>query len=50
MTEAEVKFDLKCVVCGRKETRDGAKIDPHEGPSCPKCLGPMIVEEVEVRR
>lgn len=42
-----MKFKLKCVLCGYKKTEPASEYTGSENPSCPKCYGPMIVEEVE---
>ena len=40
-------FTLKCVVCGRKDTRDAEKC--HEMQYCDHCMMPMTLEKVVVK-
>jgi hypothetical protein len=40
-------FDLKCAICGHRETLEVQGGDP-DGPSCSKCYGPMTVQGVAI--
>jgi hypothetical protein len=46
---SQATFKLKCVLCGQVEKRaaEECKGDP---PACSKCLGPMILQSVIVKR
>jgi hypothetical protein len=43
-------FDCKCVLCGHKVNFRECDIEASDGPVCPKCMGPMTVERVAVKR
>ena len=47
MSETVDTFKLKCVVCGRIETRPASECT--EQPFCEKCYGPMTLKEVILR-
>ena len=42
-----VVFSLKCCQCGHLFTARSVDIDPEDGPSCPRCMGPCEVEAAQ---
>lgn len=48
-TEHVGVFNLECVICGNREVKEVRGGDP-DGPSCSKCLGPMVVKSASARQ
>lgn len=44
-----VIFKLKCILCKNKENRPADQCRGKDNPSCSKCYGPMILEEVKIK-
>jgi hypothetical protein len=45
-----VVFTCECVTCGNVEDKQPDQVDPELGPTCTKCLGPMITTKVAIER
>jgi hypothetical protein len=42
-------LECKCTCCGALHDFRNSEIEPREGPVCPHCLGPMVLQKVKGR-